>query len=198
MAVYKRTYKSYGGALTPAWKRFTVLSRYGFSTLFSSRPFTAYVVICMVPFLIGLAYIYIIHSASVQALLRVRMGPAVQVDAEWFMYFLAAEAWMGFIATAWVGPGMITRDFANQAVQLYLSRPLSRPEYLLGKASVLGTLLSLTSWIPALLLFGVQATLEGGGWGWSHLWIAGSLILAGLMYISFIVLFSMAVSVWVR
>ena len=57
MAVYKRTYKSYRGPLTPAWSRFTVLSRYGLSTLFDSRPFTAYTVLCFLPFLGGLAYI---------------------------------------------------------------------------------------------------------------------------------------------
>jgi len=209
MAVYKHTYKAYSGALTPAWSRFTVLSRYGFSTVFGSRPFTAYMVICMVPFLVGLTFIYFIHRASVQGLLQgwlygrqpgqLGLHPGrSMVDAEWFLYFLAVEAWMGFLATAWVGPGMITKDFANQSVQLYLSRPLSRPEYLLGKASVLGVLLSCTTWIPALLLFGLQAVLEGGGWGWQYLWIAGSIIIAGLMYILFIVLFSMAVSVWVR
>ncbi len=71
MAVYKRTYKVYSGPLTPAWSRFTVLSRYGLSTLFNSRPFTAYTVLCFLPFLIGLAYIYIVHSAAAQAVLGI-------------------------------------------------------------------------------------------------------------------------------
>ena len=71
MAVYKRTYKAYHGPLTPAWSRFTVLSRYGLSTLFSSRPFTAYTVLCFLPFLAGLAYIYVVHSTAAQALLNV-------------------------------------------------------------------------------------------------------------------------------
>ena len=41
---------------------------------------------------------------------------------------------MGFILAAWGGPGMITKDFANHSVQLYLSRPISRTEYLFGKS----------------------------------------------------------------
>lgn len=198
MAVYKRTYKAYQGAITPAWSRFTVLSRYGFSTLFQSRPFMAYTVLCFVPFVVGLAFIYVINSASVQALLNVRMGTALQVNNAWFMTFLGAEGWMGFILTAWGAPGMISKDFANHGIQLYLSRPLSRAEYLLGKVSVLATLLSFTTWIPALILFAINAELQGGGWGWRNFWMVGSIIVGGLLWIAVISLLAMALAVWVR
>jgi ABC-2 type transport system permease protein len=198
MAVYKRTYKAYEGDMTPRWSRFTVLSRYGFSTLFESRPFTAYAVLCFVPFLIGLAFIYLINSSAVQALLNVRMGPALQVNSRWFMTFLKIEGWMGFILTAWCAPGMISKDFANQSIQLYLSRPLSRAEYLLGKISVLAALLSCTTWIPLLVLFGLQAQLQGHGWGLQNLRIAGAIFVGGLLWIAVISLLAMALAVWVR
>ena len=68
MAVYKRTYKAYAGRLTPEWSRFTVLSRYGFASLFDSRPFTAYCILCCVPFLLGVVVIYVMNTPSVQAL----------------------------------------------------------------------------------------------------------------------------------
>jgi ABC-2 type transport system permease protein len=197
MAVYKRTFKAYAGPLTPAWSRFTVLSRYGFSTLFDSRFFTAFVVLCMVPFLVCTVFIYFVHSTSAQMILRVRFGNNI-VDSNWFLGFLGVEMWMGFILAAWAGPGMVSKDFANQSVQLYLSRPLSRAEYLLGKVSVLGSLLSCTTWIPALVLFGLQAQLEGHGWGWDHLWLAGAIVVAALLTIALISLLSMALSVWVK
>ena len=198
MAVYKRTYKAYHGSLTPAWSRFTVLSRYGLSTLFSSRPFTAYTVLCFVPFLVGLAWIYIVHSAAAQALLNVGGAMPGTVNNVWFLRLLVAEAAMGFILAAWGGPGMITKDFANHSVQLYLSRPISRTEYLFGKISVLGALLSVTTWIPALLLFFVKAELQGHGWLWENLWLAGSIFLACLIGIAMVSLVSMAVAVWVK
>ena len=69
------------------------------------------------------------------------------------MTFLGIQSWMGFVLTAWGAPGMITRDFANHAVQLYLSRPLSRTEYLLGKASVLAALLPPPPGSTLLLFF---------------------------------------------
>lgn len=198
MAVYKRTYKAYRGTPTPAWSRFMVLSRYGFSTLFESRPFTAYAVLCLVPFLCALVFIYVLNSTAAQAVLNVRFGRPPLVDNLFFFRFLAIEGWMGFMLTAWAAPGMVTKDFANHAVQLYLSRPLSRAEYLCGKISVLATLLSCTTWIPALVLFGVQAELQGNGWGWHNLWVAGAIVVASLMWIALISLLSMALAVWVR
>jgi ABC-2 type transport system permease protein len=198
MAVYKRTYKAYQGPLTPAWSRFTVLSRYGLSTLFNSRPFTAYTVLCFLPFLVGLVFIYFVHSSTAQMVFGVKFGPSALVNNIWFVGFLGTEAWMGFLLAAWGGPGMITKDFANHSVQLYLSRPLSRGEYLFGKASVLGILLSCTTWLPALLLFLLQAELQGHGWLWDNFWMAGSILVGSLIWIAVISLLSMTVAVWVR
>jgi ABC-2 type transport system permease protein len=200
MAVYKRTYKAYKGPLTPAWSRFTVLSRYGLQTLFNSRAFTAYTVLCFLPFLIGLVYIYAVHNTALLAMFNVRdtNGISDSVNNIWFVGFLGWEVFMGFIAAAWVGPGMVTKDFANHSVQLYLSRPISRAEYLVGKVSVLAALLSCITWIPALLLFFVKAELQGHGWLWENLWMAGSIILSSLIWIAVISLISMAVAVWVR
>jgi len=198
MAVYKRTYKAYNGPLTPAWSRFTVLSRYGLSTLFDSRPFAAYTVLCCLPFLVAAAILYVIHSPSAQVILNLQLRRQLIVNQYWFLGFLSIQAWMGFILAAWGGPGMITKDFANHSVQLYLSRPLSRAEYLFGKVSVLGILFSCISWVPALLLFFLQAQMEGHGWIWQNLWMAGSIILSCLIGIAMVSLLSMAVAVWVK
>jgi len=175
-----------------------VLSRYGFSTLFESRPFTAYIVLCMIPFLVGLAFIYLVNNASVQALLNLQREQYPTIGNTWFMRFLGVEGWMGFVLAAWAVPGMISKDFANHGIQLYLSRPLSRAQYLLGKVSVIGALLSCTTWIPALILFAVQAQLKGHGWGWDNLWMAGSIVVSGLLGIAVLSLVALAISVWVR
>jgi ABC-2 type transport system permease protein len=199
MAVYKRTYKAYAGPLTPSWSRFTVLSRYGFATLFQSRPFVVYTVLCMIPFFFALGYIYVINNSSVRALLGMQRDiPLPVIGNTWFMGFLGFQAFMAFIMTAWVAPGMVSKDFANHSIQLYLSRPLSRAEYLSGKVSVLAAVLSLTTWVPALILFVVQASLAGHGWWWENLWMAGSIILASLLWIAVISLLAMALAVWVR
>src|SRR5215472_15544039 len=152
----------------------------------------------MIPFLVGLAFIYLVNNASVQALLNLQREQYPTIGNTWFMRFLGVEGWMGFVLAAWAVPGMISKDFANHGIQLYLSRPLSRAQYLLGKVSVLGILLSCTTWIPALVLFLVQAQLQGNGWGWANLWLAGSIVVAALLGIALISLLSMALAVWVR
>jgi hypothetical protein len=155
-------------------------------------------VLCGVPFLLGATFVYVVHNSAVQSLLNVQFGKTPLINSGWFMAFMGIEAWMSFILTAWAAPPAISKDFANNAVQLYLSRPMSRAEYLVGKVSSIAALLSLTTWIPALILWIIQAQLQGNGWGWENLWIAGAIIIAGLLWIALISLLSMALAVWVR
>ena len=198
MAVYKRTYKVYQGARTPVWSRFAVLTRYSLSTLFDSKFFTAYALFCLLPFLGGIAQIYLAHSQTAQLLLGMRFSSVLRVNNNWFATVLNIQAGFGFILVAWAAPGMITRDFANQALQLYFSRPLSRTEYILGKISVLAVLLSCITWIPLLLLFCLEAQMEGHGWGWSNFYLVGSIFVSSWLWIAVISLLALALSVSVK
>jgi ABC-2 type transport system permease protein len=198
MAVYKRTYKPYDGPQTPAWSRFYVISRYTFSTLFKSRIFTAFTVLCFFPVLIGIAYIYFLHSGTAQMLLSVNVRSTLTINNFWFATFLQVQAWLGFWLVTAAAPGMVSRDFANHGIQLYLSRPISRTEYLLGKLTVLACLLSCTTWVPGLLLFSLNAGLEGSSWAWENSYLVGSIILSGFLWIAVISFVCLALSVWVK
>lgn len=198
MAVYKRRYKVYQGELTPTWSRFMVLARYSLSSMFTVRLFTAYFVMCFIPFLVGLVYIYLAHSQIAQVILGVRGNSDWTVDNLVFAVILNVQTWLGFFLVAWAAPGMITRDFANQALQLYFSRPLSRTEYILGKFAVLALLLSCITWVPDLILFGLQAGLAGNGWGWNNIYLAGAIFVSSWLWIAVIALFALALSVFVR
>src|SRR5258708_1667861 len=46
VAVYKRSYKTYSGRLTPAWSRFLVLPRFSWARLFQSKYLMMYLVAC--------------------------------------------------------------------------------------------------------------------------------------------------------
>jgi len=198
MAVYKRSYKIYDGPRTSERLRFLVLTRFSFRLLFQSRIFTAFFVLCMFPILVGAGQIYFVHSQAVQLLFNIRLGNLATIDNTWFAGFLTFQAWVGFMIVAAAAPGMVSRDFANQALQLYLSRPLSRTEYMLGKLSVLALLLSFTTWIPGLLLFLLQASQEGNGWIWHNFYLTGSILLSSLLWIAVVSLYALALSVWVR
>lgn len=196
MAVYRRTYTSYSGALTPAWSRFLVLFRYSRKTLFRSKLQTALFVLCFFYPLACVLIIYLSHSLTLPESLG--SGPFVKIDKEFFLYFMTVQGALAFVLTAFTGPGLISPDLANGALPLYFCRPFSRAEYVLGKASVLTILLSQITWIPGLVLFAVQASLAGPAWTWSHLWIAGSLLLSSWIWIATLSLLAMALSAWVR
>jgi ABC-2 type transport system permease protein len=63
--------------------------------------------------------------------------------------------------TIYVGAGLIANDRRANALQIYLSKPLTRLEYVAGKAAALMTFLLLVTWVPALLLLLVQVLLAG-------------------------------------
>jgi len=71
---------------------------------------------------------------------------------------------LALFLAAFIGPGQVSPDLAKQRPLALLARPFSRVEYVLGKLSVLVILMSLMTWVPGLLLFGLEGYLEGFGW----------------------------------
>ncbi|MFZ0318619.1 MAG: hypothetical protein WAL56_05785 [Candidatus Sulfotelmatobacter sp.] len=197
MAVYRRTYTSYLGSLTPAWSRCLVLFRYSRKNLFRSKFQTGLFVLCFFYPLLCLIGIYVAHNLSFLEGLGVG-NQTIRIDNKFFFYFMNVQGVLAFVLTAFTGPGLISPDIANGALPLYFCRPFSRAEYVLGKASVLAILLSQITWIPGLILFTAQSSVAGSEWAWQHLWIAGSLILSSLIWIAILSLLAMALSAWVK
>jgi ABC-2 type transport system permease protein len=92
----------------------------------------------------------------------------------------------------------VASDLANNALPLYLSRPFSRVEYVLGKLSVLLLLLSAVTWIPGLLVFALQGYLEGAGWAWNNAWIAWAVFAGSWAWILTLALLALAISSLVK
>ncbi len=105
---------------------------------------------------------------------------------------------LALFLAAFVGPGQVSPDLANNALALYLARPFSRTEYVLGKMSVLLILLSLMTWVPGLLLFGLESYLEGWSWAADHARIASGLFFGAWVWILLLALLALALSAWVK
>jgi ABC-2 type transport system permease protein len=197
MAVYRRTYTAYSGQVTPVWSRFLVLFRYSRRNLFRSKFQTGLFVASFFFPLLSLIVIYLAHNLSF--LQRLGASPqVVPIDNRFFFYYMCVQGVLAFILTAFLGPGLVSPDVANGALPLYFCRPFSRTEYVLGKSSVLAILLSEITWIPGLILFGVQSSLAGAPWMWENLWIARSLFVSSLIAITVLSLLAMALSAWVK
>ena len=197
MAVYRRSYTAYSGALTPAWSRFLVLFRYSRRNLFRSRFQTGLFVACFFYPVFCILMVYLAHNLTFLQKVGVA-NQNIAIDNKFFFYFVNVQGVLAFLLTAFAGPGLISPDLANGALPLYFCRPFSRAEYVMGKSSVLAILLSEITWIPGLILFGVQASLAGPNWTRANLWIAGSLVVSFLVWIAILSLVAMALSAWVK
>lgn len=198
MAVYKRRYNPYHGPLTPQWSRFFVLTRYAFAELFKSRFFVILLVLSLVPVLFFAGYIFVANNRTVQLLMQMRSAGLFSVENEYFIMIMIAQTQAAFLLNCWVGPVLIAGDLTNGALPLFLSRPFSRADYVLGKLAVLGLLLSAVTWIPGLLLFSLQAGLARNGWIWSHIWMVVPIVFCSAIWILMLSLISLAVSASVK
>ena len=198
MAVYEHSYKPYAGALTPHWARFLVLPRYAYESVFKSKFAVSFFALSYVCPLIYTILIYLHHNVNALAVMGISSADVVQINGDFFAIFTGIQASLAFILTVVIGPVLISRDLANNALPLYLCRPFSRWEYLLGKASVLLFLQSAITWIPGLLLFIFQAYLEGGGWLADNLWIAWAIAVSSWAWIVTLTLLVLALSAWIK
>ncbi len=198
MAVYKHTYKPYAGPLTRPWSRFLVIPSYAYENVFRSRWQTMFMAGCMIYPLVCAIIIYARHNLSFLKLLGADPERLIAIDAHFFLGLVGFQGLLAFFLTAFAGPRLIAPDLANNALPLYLARPFSRTEYILGKASVLAMLLSGMTWIPGVLLFLLQANLEGGGWLSDNIWLLAAIVLSCWIWIAILCLLALSLSAWVK
>jgi len=78
-----------------------------------------------------------------------------------FRDFLEWQGFVVFVITVYVGAGLIANDRRANALQIYLSKPLMRTEYIAGKLAVLFTFLCLVTLVPALFLVLLKVAFDG-------------------------------------
>ena len=200
MAVYKRTYRRYEGALTPAWSRFLVVPRYAFEEMHRSRFLSLFFLASLI-FPLGCAVVIYI-AANLNVLTSVGIQAPTKLNLElgsgFYLTYLGFQSMLAFFMASFIGPGLISPDLTNNALQLYLARPVSRAEYVLGKASVLMILLSLMTWIPGVLLFFFQGYFEGFRWVAGNRRLLLGLFAGSWVWIVVLTLLALALSAWVK
>lgn len=198
MAVYEHLYGAYEGESHSSWSRFLVIPRYALREVFKSKLLVTIFVLCFVYPLVASILVYLHHNANALALLQINVQELLPIDRTFFRTFLEVQGGFAFILTVLVAPPLISRDLSNNALPLYLCRPLSRTEYVLGKMAVLVVLLSLVTWIPGLLIFFFQASLAGFAWLWANLWMIWAIFFGFIIWIILLSLLALAVSSFLK
>ncbi len=194
MAVYEHLYGAYEGESHSAWSRFFVIPRYALREVFKSKLLTTIFILCFIYPLVAAILVYLHHNANALALLKINVRELLPIDASFFLTFVQVQCAFAFILTVLVAPPLISRDLSNNALPLYLCRPLSRAEYVLGKMAVVVFLLSSVTWIPGLLIFFFQASLAGFAWLWANLWMIWAIFVGCMVWIILLSLLALAVS----
>jgi ABC-2 type transport system permease protein len=151
--IHDQSYRRYGGGRTIPGRAWTVIARAGIMTMVRKRAFLGLLVFAWLPFLVRAVQVYVTTNYPQVAM----FAPT----AETFRQFLEQQDFFVFIITIYVGAGLIANDRRANALQIYLSKPLMRSEYIAGKAAVLFVFLLMVTLVPALLLLLLQVLFAG-------------------------------------
>jgi ABC-2 type transport system permease protein len=198
VAVYDHAYRRYTGPLTPWSQRPWVLVRYTLREVFASRAFLVYLLLCAFFPLASAIVIYLHHNLSALAAINLPLDRVVPINASFFRQLIKGQSWLAFFLALGIGPGLLSADVRNNALPLYLARPLTRWGYLWGKSGALVLLLSAVTWVPGLLLFLLQAELEGRAWSGTNAYLAWAIFASSWVWIAVVTLAVLAVSAWVK
>ena len=154
MPIHDQSYRRYGGGKTSPGGAWQVIALAGIKTMLRKRAFLGVLLFAWGPFIARAIQIYVTTNYG-------QIASAFGVTAQTFRDFLAQQDFFVFVVTIYVGAGLIANDRRANALQIYLSKPLMRTEYIAGKAAVLFVFLLLVTWVPALLLLFLQVAFNG-------------------------------------
>jgi ABC-type transport system involved in multi-copper enzyme maturation permease subunit len=151
--IHDQSYRRYGGSREPIGKAWAVIARHGVLTIVRKRLFLGLLLLAWIPFVVGGVAVYLSANFPQMSLLS--------MTAQRFRDFLETQNFFVFVITVWVGAGLIANDKRANALQIYLSKPLGRAEYVAGKLTILAVFLLGVTLLPALLLLILQVLFTG-------------------------------------
>jgi ABC-2 type transport system permease protein len=182
MPIFDQGYQHWSGELSGHGWRWLAITRHGVRIGMKNRLLRIALLIAWLPAAV-LAFFLCVwglveqKSDLVQPLvpfLTGILGPEIMNDPKayrvevWTLaydYFLLTELRLSMIVVLLVGPALISRDLRFNALPLYLSRPLRRIDYFLGKLGVVVVFLGLVLVVPSAiawvlgLLFSLDLTI---------------------------------------
>jgi ABC-2 type transport system permease protein len=153
MPIHDQSYRRYGGRKAALGRSWTVIATSGIRNMIGKRLFLLLLLLGWVQFIVRAVLFYVATNIPQASFLA--------PSSDTFRDFLEKQDFFVFLVTIYVGAGLIANDRRANALQIYLSKPLLRAEYIAGKAAVLFTFLMLVTWAPAMMLLLVQVMLAG-------------------------------------
>ncbi len=153
MPVQAQSYRPYDGPRRLPGRGWVVIAATGIRQLLSRRILLLLLLFAWAPFLARVVQLY---------LATVFPSVSVLIPTEHtFRRYLDQQGFFVFVLTVYLGAGLIANDRRTQVLQVYLSKSLTRKEYVTGKLTILMFFLLLITWVPSVLLLFAQVILAG-------------------------------------
>ena len=149
MPIHDQGYRRYVGSRAALGKTWQVITWAGIRTVLAKRSFIALMLMAWAPFVVRAVQVYVAATFQQASFLAPK--------AETFREFLLQQGVFVFFVTIYIGAGLIANDRRANALQVYLSKPLTRAEYVGGKFAILFSFLVGVTWLPAILLLIIQS-----------------------------------------
>jgi ABC-2 type transport system permease protein len=153
MPIHDQGYRRYLGSRAAVGRSWQVITFAGIKTVLSRRTFLGLLLVAWAPFVVRAVQVYVAANFQQASFLAPK--------AETFFEFLGQQGVFVFFVTIYVGAGLIANDRRANALQVYLSKPLTRAEYVAGKLGILFLFLVTVTWLPAILLLVMQILFAG-------------------------------------
>ena len=154
MPIHDQGYRRYAGSRAAVGRTWQVIAKAGAWTFISRRAFMGLLLMAWAPFIVRAVQIYVASNFQ-------QAASILAIKPETFREFLDQQGVFVFFVTIYVGAGLIANDRRANALQVYLSKPLTRAEYVFGKFAILFTFLVAVTWAPAIFLLIVQILFAG-------------------------------------
>ena len=164
MPIYDQGYRRWEGRYEPRGVRWLIIAQDSLRHVFRGKPIKVLLGIGMLVFLMWTARLYI--SVNFDTLVeRLPFLPHVEpirealttINARFYGDFMRIECGFVVFIVFIAGSALIADDRRNRALSLYLSKPLSRVDYLFGKGAGVAMPIACLTLVPCLLLYLLHA-----------------------------------------
>jgi ABC-2 type transport system permease protein len=152
MPIYDQRYRRYEARNPLRELRFWPITREALKLVVARRAFLMLLLVAWVPFIARTIQVYVVTRFP-------EAGRVLPVDGRLFGEFLSGQLGFALLVSVFGGAGLIANDLRTGAILVYLSRPLTRVDYILGKLSALLSLNLFVTLAPALMLWIVAVSL---------------------------------------
>ena len=171
MPIFDQGYQHWKGNLSGRAWRWLAIARHGMRTQFKPWYVRVLIFIAWMPALVlagalalwGLIEQGVLGTESWAPFLTMLTSASdvhASRQAVWticYSAFFRVDLFFIMLIVTIVGPNIISRDLRFNALPLYLSRPLTRYDYFLGKLGMIGGIVALVAVLPAVVAYALGA-----------------------------------------